>query len=148
MVSAAARVLGEANPVEARLDQLTNPAMAESADDMRAQLAGLVYPGFISDIGARRLPDLPRYLRGIAHRLDKAPASIGRDLERMDAVHRVSDDYDQLLVELGPDARYRDDVKAIRWMIEELRMSLFAQPLGAAIPVSEQRILAAVLRLR
>ena len=66
----------------------------------------------------------------------------------MDAVHRVSDDYDQLLVELGPNAKYRDDVKAIRWMIEELRMSLFAQPLGAAIPVSEQRILAALLRLR
>jgi ATP-dependent helicase HrpA len=148
VVSAAARVLGEAHPVEARLDQLTNPAMAESADDMRAQLAGLIYPGFISDIGARRLPDLPRYLRGIAHRLDKAPASVGRDLDRMDAIHRVSDDYDQLLAELGPDARYRDDVKAIRWMIEELRMSLFAQPLGAAIPVSEQRVLAALLRLR
>ncbi|HET7016525.1 MAG TPA: ATP-dependent RNA helicase HrpA [Streptosporangiaceae bacterium] len=148
VVSAAARVLGEAHPVEARLDQLTNPQLAEAADDMRAQLAGLIYPGFISDIGARRLPDLVRYLRGIAHRLDKASAAIGRDLDRMDAVHRVSDDYDQLLIELGPDARYRDDVKAIRWMIEELRMSLFAQPLGAAIPVSEQRILAALMRLR
>jgi len=148
VVAAAARVLGEAHPVEARLDQLINPALAESADDMRAQLARLIYPGFISDIGARRLPDVVRYLRGIAHRLDKAPAAIGRDLDRMDAVHRVSDDYDQLLIELGPDARYREDVKAIRWMIEELRMSLFAQPLGAAIPVSEQRILAALMPLR
>jgi ATP-dependent helicase HrpA len=148
VVSVAARVLGEAHPVEARLDALTIPAMAESAGDMRAQLAGLIYPGFISGIGARRLPDVARYLRGIGHRLDKAPAAIGRDLDRMDAVHRVSDDYDQLLIELGPDARYREDVKAIRWMIEELRMSLFAQPLGAAIPVSEPRILAAILRLR
>jgi ATP-dependent helicase HrpA len=148
VVSTAARVLGEANPVEARLDQLTNPQLAEAAGDMRAQLAGLIYPGFISGIGARRLPDLVRYLRGIAHRLDKASAAIGRDLDRMDAVHRVSDDYDQLLVEFGPDARYREDVKAIRWMIEELRMSLFAQPLGAAIPVSEQRIVAALMRLR
>ena len=151
VVSAAARVLGEAHPVEARLDQLpnsANPAMAESLDDMRVQLAGLIYLGFISDIGARRLPDVARYLRGIGHRLDKAPAAVGRDLDRMDAVHRVSDDYDQLLFELGPDARYREDVKAIRWMIEELRISLFAQPLGAAIPVSEQRILAAIMRLR
>jgi len=149
VVSTAARVLGEANPVEARLDQLTPASpMAEAADDMRAQLAGLIYQGFISDIGARRLPDLVRYLRGIAYRLDKASAAIGRDLDRMDAVHRVSDDYDQLLIELGPDARYREDVKAIRWMIEELRMSLFAQSLGAAIPVSEQRILAALMRLR
>src|SRR6185437_11144377 len=130
VVSAAARVLGAAHPVEARLDQLTNPQMAEAADDMRTQLAGLIYPVFISDIGARRLPDVSRYLRGIAHRLDKASTAIGLDLDRMDAVHRVSDDYDQLLIELGPDARYREDVKAIRWMIEELRISLFAQPLG------------------
>ncbi len=146
VVSVAARVLGEAHPVEARLDQLTS--MAESVADMRAQLAGLIYPGFISDIGARRLPDVARYLRGVAHRIEKAPMNVGRDLERMDTVHRVSDEYRQVVSDLGSDARYREDVKAIRWMIEELRMSLFAQPLGAAIPVSEQRILAALNHLR
>jgi ATP-dependent helicase HrpA len=147
VVSAAARVLGAAHPVEARLDQLTNPAMAQAAADMRAQLAGLIYQGFISDIGARRLPDLVRYLGGMAQRIEKAPKEVRRDLDRMDIVHRVSDDYAQVLDELGPDARYRDDVKAIRWMIEELRVSLFAQSLGAAIPVSEQRILAVLDRL-
>jgi len=147
VVSAAARVLGAAHPVEARLDQLTNPAMAEAVADMRAQIAGLIYQGFISDIGARRLPDLVRYLGGVAQRIEKAPKELARDLDRMDIVHRVSDDYAQVLSELGPDAKYREDVKAIRWMIEELRVSLFAQSLGAAIPVSERRILAALDRL-
>ena len=148
VVSSAARVLGAAHPVEARLDQLTNPAMTEAVADMRAQLAGLIYRGFISDIGARRLPDLVRYLGGIAQRIEKAPKEARRDLDRMDIVHRVSDDYSRVLDELGPDAEYRDDVKAIRWMIEELRVSLFAQALGAAIPVSERRILAALDRLQ
>jgi ATP-dependent helicase HrpA len=147
VVSTAARVLGAAHPVEARLDQLTNPAMAQAVADMRAQLTGLIYRGFISDIGARRLPDLVRYLGGIAQRIDKAPKEVRRDLDRMDIVHRVSDDYSRVLDELGPDARYSGDVKAIRWMIEELRISLFAQSLGAAIPVSERRILAALDRL-
>ncbi len=147
VISAAARVLGEAHAVEARLDLLTNPAMAESAADMRAQLGRLVYPGFISAAGARQLPEVARYLRGIGHRVEKAPKELHRDLERMDAVHRVTADYEQVLDELGPDARYRDDVKAVRWMIEELRVSLFAQPLGAAMPISEKRVLAALDRL-
>ncbi len=144
VVSVAARVLGAAHPVEARLDQLTNPAMAEVVADMRAQVAGLIYPGFISDIGARRLPDLVRYLNGLAIRIEKAPKELRRDLDRMDTVHRVADDYAHVLRELGPDAKYRDDVRAIRWMIEELRVSLFAQSLGAAIPISERRILTAI----
>ena len=93
------------------------------------------------------MPDLVRYLRAMAHRLDKAPADIGRDTDRMAVVHRVSGDYEQVLADLGPAARGRDDVVAVRWMIEELRVSLFAQPVGAAIPVSEQRILAALDRL-
>jgi ATP-dependent helicase HrpA len=147
VVSAAARVLGEAHPVEAKLDQLTNPAMAPAVADLRAQFAGLIYPGFISDVGSRRLPDLARYLRGMALRIEKAPAELRRDAERMDTVHRVMAEYALVLDELGPGARYRDDVKAIRWMIEELRMSLFAQSIGAAIPVSEQRVLAALDRL-
>jgi ATP-dependent helicase HrpA len=147
VVSAAARVLGEAHPVEARLDLLTNPALNEAVADMRTQLAGLIYPGFISDVGARRLPDLARYLRGMGHRIEKGPREPRRDTERMDTVHRVTEEYELVLAELGPDARYRDDVKAIRWMIEELRISLFAQPLGAAIPISEQRILTALDRL-
>jgi ATP-dependent helicase HrpA len=147
VVSVAARVLGAAHPVEARLDQLTNPALAAALADLRAQLAGLIYPGFIADIGSRRLPDVVRYLNGMANRIEKAPKDLHRDAERMDTVHRVTAEYQAVQSDLGPDACYRDDVRAIRWMIEELRMSLFAPALGAAIPVSEQRIYTALDRL-
>jgi ATP-dependent helicase HrpA len=147
VVSVTARVLGEAHAVEVALDRLKGQAIAAAVADMRAQLSALIFPGFVAATGARRLGDLVRYLRGIAHRLEKAPADVGRDAGRMEIVQRVSEDYDHVLVQIGPEARYRDDVTAVRWMIEELRMSLFAQPIGAAIPVSEQRILAALDRL-
>jgi len=147
VVSAVARVLTQAHTAESKLEGARSPAFAPAVADMRAQLAALIHPGFVTEAGARRLPDLVRYLRAMAHRLDKAPADIGRDTSRMAVVHRVADDYAQVQTELGPAARGRDDVAAVRWMIEELRVSLFAQPVGAAIPVSEQRILAALDRL-
>ncbi|HEX9032289.1 MAG TPA: ATP-dependent RNA helicase HrpA [Streptosporangiaceae bacterium] len=147
VVSVVAQILTQAHEVESALDRAGSPAFAPAAADLRAQLSGLIYPGFVSQTGARRLRDLVRYLRGMSHRLDKAPADLRRDADRMTVVHRVTDDYEQVLADLGPAARSREDVGAIRWMIEELRVSLFAQPVGAAIPVSEQRILTALDRL-
>src|SRR5262249_41757037 len=146
VVSVTARILGEAHAVEVALDR-ASPLLGAAVADMRAQFAGLIYPGFISQAGVRRLPDLVRYVRAIAHRLEKAPADLARDAGRMDIVQRVTDDYEQVRAQLGRAGALRADVAAIRWMIEELRVSLFAQPIGAAIPVSEQRILAALDRL-
>jgi ATP-dependent helicase HrpA len=147
VISVTARVLGEAHAVEAALDRTKGHAMAAAVADMRGQLSALIFPGFVATTGTHRLGDLVRYLRGITHRLERAPADIGRDAGRMEIVQRVSEDYEHVLAQIGPAARYRDDVKAVRWMIEELRVSLFAQPIGATIPVSEQRILAALDRL-
>ena len=65
----------------------------------------------------------------------------------MAVVHRLSDNYERRLAELAPRFRHRADALAVRWMIEELRVSMFAQPIGAAIPVSEQHINAALERL-
>jgi ATP-dependent helicase HrpA len=147
VVSVVARVLGEAHTAEVALDRAAGALLAPAVADMREQFHGLIYRGFVSETGAGRLPDVVRYLRGIAHRLEKAPADLRRDAGRMEIVRRVREDYEDVAAKLGPDARYRADVLAIRWMIEELRVSLFAQPIGAAIPVSEQRVLAALDRL-
>jgi len=62
-------------------------------------------------------------------------------------VHRVSAAYRQAVEQLPPARRSDSDVRAVRWMIEELRVSLFAQVLGASGPVSEKRIQAALARL-
>ena len=147
VVSVVARVLGEAHTVEVALDRAKGAPMADAVADMRDQFAGLIYAGFVAETGSHRLPDLVRYLRGMGHRLEKAPADVRRDTGRMDIVQRVSEDHADTLARLGPDAQRTSDVQAVRWMIEELRVSLFAPSIGAAIPVSEQRIRAALDRL-
>ncbi len=144
VVDVVAKVLGEAQEVEVRLSATANPALAPAMADLRDQFAGLIYRGFISNTGAARLPDLIRYLRAMVRRLDKLPGEQGRDAERMAAVHRVSSEYHAALAELSPSGRIGEDAVAIRWMIEELRVNLFAQVLGTPYPVSEKRIRAAI----
>jgi ATP-dependent helicase HrpA len=148
VVARVAQVLAEAHAAEASLAGRPNPALAAAFDDMRSQLQALIYPGFISATGTRRLADLVRYLQAITRRLEKAPESPARDAERMAAVHRVAGDYESVLAELPPSRRQTAGAQAVRWMIEEFRVSLFAQLLGTRGPVSEQRIERALDQLR
>ena len=147
VVGVVARVLAEAHDAEAGMGRQASPAAAAALADMRAQLSALVYPGFVAETGARRLPDLVRYLRAISHRLAKMPEDPWRDADRMAAVHRVMDAYQQALRDLPESGRGSAEARAVRWMIEELRVSLFAQMLGTSGPVSEKRIRAALDRL-
>ena len=147
VVEAVAQVLEAAHEAEIRLQRAASPALAAALADTRGQFAALIYPRFVSDTGLRRLPDLARYLRAISRRLDTAAADPGRDAERTAAVHRVTDAYQQAIADLPPARRSGADVQAVRWMIEELRVSLFAQLLGTSGPVSEKRILTALDRL-
>ncbi|MEI2732747.1 MAG: ATP-dependent RNA helicase HrpA [Dermatophilaceae bacterium] len=126
--------------VQRRLAELTAPALDYLVADVRAQLAELIRPGFVAETGASRLADLDRYLRAVAHRLERAPSDLARDRARTDEVLAVERRYAALLDTLRPSQRGRADVVAIGWMIEELRVSLFAQGLGTAYPVSAKRI--------
>jgi ATP-dependent RNA helicase HrpA len=140
------QVLGAAHEAEGRL-HTTSPVLAAASADARAQFTALIHPRFVSETGLRRLPDLVRYLRAISRRLDTAAQDPARDAERTAAVRRVSGAYSRAVSELPPARRQDADVRAVRWMIEELRVSLFAQMLGTAGPISEKRIEAALNRL-
>ncbi|SDR31009.1 ATP-dependent RNA helicase HrpA [Thermostaphylospora chromogena] len=111
-----------------------------AVEDVREQIDNLVYPGFVTATGRRRLPDVLRYLRAAERRLAKLPEDPWRDEDWMLKVHRIEDDYHDLLDRLPPARREDEDVTEIRWMIEELRVSFFAQQLGTPYPVSEKRI--------
>jgi ATP-dependent helicase HrpA len=137
-----------AHSVGARLDENWADTLRPAVADMRAELSGLIYPGFVTATGYRRLPQLTRYLRGIERRLDKLPENPPRDAANMAVAQRVEQVYRQTLADLPPARRADPDVTEIRWMLEELRVSLFAQTLGTRAPVSENRILAALDRLR
>ena len=148
VIRAVEPILAAHREIASTLDATTSPAAAYLVADIRAQLRELIRPGFVADAGEARLPDLRRYLAAVRHRLDRAGGSLARDAELTAAVQAVEDAYADLLTGLRPTERSRADVVAIAWMIEELRVSLFAQSLGTAYPISVQRITRALAAVR
>jgi ATP-dependent helicase HrpA len=112
--------------------------------DLRAQMTGLLHRGFVAAAGRRRLPDLVRYLRAMAHRLEKLPANAIRDELWTAQLAGVVAEYEQLRAQVPSTGAPDDPVARVRWMIEELRVGLFAQSLGTPRPISEQRVYKAI----
>jgi ATP-dependent helicase HrpA len=141
-------VLAAAQDVERRLQATSSLTLLASLTDARNQLTGLVYPGFVTRTGAARLPDLVRYLRGLQHRLERLPERPGRDREAMSRLDPVVAAHEDLLASLPPARRAAPEVVRLRWMIEELRVGLFAQTIRTAYPVSDKRVLKAIDEIR
>jgi ATP-dependent helicase HrpA len=106
------------------------------AADVEQQVARLTYPGFLTAVGADRIADVHRYLRGAAYRLERVAEHPQRDREAMARVHRLEQDLERLLESLP----HSPDLLGVVWMLEEFRVSQFAQSLGTRGKVSEQRI--------
>jgi len=140
IVRGVATVLTAARAVANRVTGSATPAMLAGWVDVRDQLAGLVYPGFVTTTGRARLADVQRYLRAIDRRLDALVSRPDRDRALMTQVHAVVRDYDEWRASLPPARRDSAAVKDVRWLIEELRVSLFAQTVGTPVPVSDKRI--------
>jgi ATP-dependent helicase HrpA len=127
--------------VRTRLDSLRGDAVRPAVADMNAQLSRLIFPGFVTATGYRRLRHLARYLQAVVRRLDKLPENPARDAANMAVAQRVEQAYQEAVAGLPGSRRADPDVTQVRWMLEELRVSLFAQTLGTAVPVSENRVL-------
>ena len=144
VVRQAAVVLELSTEIRTRLPGITSPKLREMRDDVTAQVDGLLPDGFLAATGVERLPDLVRYLRAVVRRLDTAPEDTGRDRERQARVEAVVADCVDTLAALAPAERESTAAREVRWMVEELRVNLFAQPLGTRYPISEKRILKAL----
>ena len=118
--------------------------LAFAHSDIQAQLERLIHKGFVTATGAARLPDLLRYLKGIERRMEKIPVDANRDRMYMLKVQHVEQAYQQLVGKLGKGQAIPEEVSNVRWMIEELRISYFAQVLGTPYPVSDKRVLQAI----
>ncbi|HEY4315885.1 MAG TPA: ATP-dependent RNA helicase HrpA [Actinomycetes bacterium] len=140
VVSRVARILRLAREVTARTTGSQPAAVLPSLLDVRAHVARLVRPGFVSDDGVERLADVERYLRADSRRLDVLATAPARDRERLARVAQVEREHESWLAGLRPQRRDDDAVRSVRWMLEELRVSVFAQQLGTPNPVSEKRI--------
>ncbi|GAA2493304.1 ATP-dependent RNA helicase HrpA [Streptomyces thermolineatus] len=145
-VAVVLEVLKAAHAVEDRLRSTNSPVLLPALTDLREQLAALIPPGFVTATGRRRLPSLVRYLVAMDRRLQKLPGDPARDRARMEKVHAMQDAHRELLDRLPKGRPVPEEVREIRWMIEELRVSYFAHALGTPQPVSDKRILKAIER--
>jgi ATP-dependent helicase HrpA len=115
--------------------------------DLRRQMGGLLHRGFVADTGRKRLPDIVRYLKAMSYRLERLPANATRDELWTRQVAAVAAEYEQLRAQVPPTGAPDDPVTRVRWMVEELRVGLFAQGLGTPRPISEQRVYKAIDQL-
>ncbi len=137
-------VLVEAGQVRERMRPMTAPALQRSIDDATAHLARLVRPRFVIVAGTGRLDDVARYVRAISYRLERLPADVARDRRRMDEVVPLEDDYAALVRRGATGAA----VVELGWRLEELRVSVFAQPIGAKGAVSTTKLRRELARLQ
>jgi ATP-dependent helicase HrpA len=129
--------------LDAEIRASNSLALLNTLTDLRDQAAGLIHDGFVSQTPPRRLPHLTRYLRAASYRLEKAQSNPNRDAELAWRVHDVEEAHQRARAAYanGPaDPVRAADLAEVRWLIEELRVSLFAQQLGTDGPVSEKRI--------
>jgi ATP-dependent helicase HrpA len=137
------RVLDGWRTVDKLLSGRAEMALLPALADMKAQLERLVHPGFLSDAGPEQLHRYRTYFRALTLRreaLDQGGAAVNRDRQLMDRIAELQESYLHQVAAL-PDGRPPGErLTQVRWMLEELRVSLWAQQLGTAYPVSEQRV--------
>jgi ATP-dependent helicase HrpA len=140
IVAEAVRILDAVREVERRLEAPSAPPLEDARRDVARQLGRLVYPGFVAATGAGRLPDVERYLRAAARRLERLPSSPATDRDRMRAIHELEQAYERRLAAWPRGRPLPAALREVPWMLEELRVSHFAQGLGTRGQVSSKRI--------
>jgi ATP-dependent helicase HrpA len=139
-VALAARVLGAARDADRAISAAASLSVMAPLADARSQLDALVHPGFLRITGVTQLRRVPVYLAGIVHRVGKLADAPGRDRTWLTEVEQATSLYRDAGGTLPLTAATPPRLVAVRWMLEELRLSLFAQQLGTAGTVSLARI--------
>jgi ATP-dependent helicase HrpA len=131
--------------VRAKLDSKLIGWASGNLDDMRAQLAALTPPGFLRDVPATALAEYPRYLKALVLRAERALRDPVRDQARM---LELKPFVDALVAALANGVADVSEWQALRWDLEELRVSLFAQELGARGGISAKKLAARLTQLK
>ncbi|MDR2348990.1 MAG: ATP-dependent RNA helicase HrpA, partial [Bifidobacteriaceae bacterium] len=124
--------------IEAEAEKVVELAVLNSVVDIKNHLASLLGAGFLTRAGLARLPDLRRYLKGDEYRLPRLGRAQARESQALWLLEELRRSYDAALAAAGPPQP--PALAEVPWMLEELRISLLAQPLGTAYPISEKRI--------
>lgn len=135
-----AEILSEATALKKAIKKATSLTTMHAVSDVKGQMENLVYPGFVAQTGYDQLVHIPRYLKAAQVRLTKLGPNLHRDNQLMLTVQDFEDSYDNAVKSLPAGTIVPDALRRVNWMIEELRVSFFAQELGTAYTVSEKRI--------
>ena len=109
-------------------------------NDIKQQLAGLVYAGFVRETPGEWLKEIPRYLKAIEQRLDKVGAQVQRDRVWTGELAGYWEQYKARAAKHAQEGKRDPELTLYRWMLEEYRVSLFAQQLGTKMAVSDKRL--------
>ncbi|MCH8538824.1 MAG: ATP-dependent RNA helicase HrpA, partial [Alkalimonas sp.] len=138
------QILSQAHSIQKRLKGKVDLAHVQAQAEVKQQLEQLLFKGFVSQHGAKRLDDILRYVKAMEKRLEKLPIDPHRDRLMMHEYQRAEEAWQQLTSHYQAAAVLPESVADIRWMIEELKVSLYAQTLGTAYPISLKRVLNAI----
>ena len=124
--------------IRKRLGQLSQPEFNYFVQDIEQQLANLITERLFLDTRVEWLEQYPRYFKAIEARIEKIPHLGRKDKESSEELESYWQKYEELVRQCP--AKNAQSILHFRWMLEEYRVSLFAQSLGTKIPVSEQRL--------
>ncbi|NMP04324.1 ATP-dependent RNA helicase HrpA [Pseudoalteromonas arctica] len=138
------QVLSIAHALHKKMKGRVDLTMITAHGDIKSQLESLIFKGFVSAHGADKITDLIRYLKAIQKRLEKLPVDPNRDRLCVLELDKVAQEYKKVVNKTPKGLPIPQEVTAIFWMQQELRVSLFAQTLGTPYPISAKRVLNAI----
>ena len=133
-------ILKNHHSLQKHLQSSFSPEWLESISDIKSQLAQLIYPGFILDTPSTALSELPRYISAIETRLQKLAENPSRDRKLMSQVQPHWQKYLDTMQNRDSNNTNNKNFILYRWLLEEYRVSLFAQGLGTSEKVSAKRL--------
>ena len=136
--------LTTAHAIHKRMKGNVPLTMINAHGDIKSHVQSLVFEGFVTELGVEKLDDWNRYIKGISRRLEKLAIDPSKDRVHQLSIEKVSNALNKSLAKLPNGQAKPKELEGIRWMIEELRVSYFAQQLGTNGPISEKRIMNAL----
>jgi len=126
--------------IRKQLADTTQASRIASVEDMRGHLDALIFRGFLQQVPYEHLQDYPRYLKALAVRAEKFPYAAAKDRQGMQEMAAIQHKWQKRTTAAREAERQDTRLEEIRWLLEELRISLFAQQIGTAYPISVKRI--------
>lgn len=137
-------ILFEAGEADALLNRLTADGYAPGVAAVRGELSELIYPGFVTTTGSRRLPDLALYARAAKERAQRLADDPNRDARIQADFLKIKAESENELASMPPAVRSSPKAQEIRWMLADLQVSLFAPTIKLKRSISPQRIQKAI----